>query len=179
MDVYTTSFTYPRRSRHFQSAASSLDFPTQEFRPAAGTDSYSVTHHGQLQHVSSNLGDASAASDAEALQKLAMMAMTLHGCHVAYFLADQGRGWNFQITGAYQQVMVARGMILKECPIQVRIVTPLGRLRLSGFTDASKSTVQRSKLLDPKSWIPLLRSLRSRVKSVDAWTTLQPKLSLI
>lgn len=48
-----------------------------------------------------------------------MLAMTLHGVHISYFLADQGRDWNFHITGAYQQVMAARGMILKECPIQV------------------------------------------------------------
>jgi hypothetical protein len=48
------------------------------------------------------------------------MAMSLHGCHVTYFVADQNSGWNFHITGAYQQVMATRGMILKECPIQVK-----------------------------------------------------------
>lgn len=48
-----------------------------------------------------------------------MMAMGLHAVHVSFTAADQGRAWNFQISGAYQQVMLARGMILKECPVQV------------------------------------------------------------
>lgn len=113
MDVYTTSFTYPRRARHIHSPPSSLEFPGTELR----ADSY-TPHH--LQHVNNNITEASATADGEAIQKLAMMAMSLHGCHVSFFLADQGR-WNFHITGAYQQVMITRGMILKECPIQARI----------------------------------------------------------
>jgi hypothetical protein len=121
MDVYTTSFTYPRRSRHIHSSASSLDFPGSELR-LPPNDSYSAAQH--LQHVNNNLSDVPAPSDSEPVQKLAMMAMSLHGCHVSYFIADQGRGWNFHITGAYQQVMVARGMILKECPIQVGSLNP-------------------------------------------------------
>jgi hypothetical protein len=108
MEVYTTSFTYPRRSRHIHPAPSSIDFPVQELR----NESYP-----HLQQTPTNLTDP-AASDA--IQKLALMAMSLHGCHVTYFVADQNRGWNFHITGAYQQVMATRGMILKECPIQVK-----------------------------------------------------------
>lgn len=116
MDVYTTSFTYPRRSRHAHSAPSSLEFPGAEIR-LTSVDSYSPAHH--LQHVNNNISDTSTQPDGEAIQKLAMMAMSLHGCHISYFMVDPGR-WNFYITGAYQQVMAARGMILKECPIQVR-----------------------------------------------------------
>lgn len=116
MDVYTTSFTYPRRSRHAHSAPSSLEFPGAEIR-LSSVDSYSAAHHLQ-QHVNTSISDSAPQPDAEAIQKLAMMAMSLHGCHISYFQADPGR-WNFYITGAYQQVMVARGMILKECPIQV------------------------------------------------------------
>jgi hypothetical protein len=108
MDVYTCSFTYPRRSRHLHSL---VDFPRSDVRGPTSADSFPNSHPN-------GLPDISAAQDADAVQKLAMMAMTLHGCHVSYFL-EQGRSWNFQITGAYQQVMVARGMILKECPIQV------------------------------------------------------------
>jgi hypothetical protein len=111
MEVYTTSFTYPRRSRHIHPAPSSIDFPVQELR-SSSNDSYP-----HLQQTQTNAADP-AASDA--IQKLALMAMSLHGCHVTYFVADQNRGWNFHITGAYQQVMATRGMILKECPIQVK-----------------------------------------------------------
>ena len=49
-----------------------------------------------------------------------MMAMSMHGVHVSYSPADQGRSWNFQVSGAYPQVMPARGMLLKGTPIQVR-----------------------------------------------------------
>jgi hypothetical protein len=130
MDIYTTSFTYPRRPRHIHSPHSSLDFQGQgaDLR-APSTESFSgsghpLANHHQQQNQSSgvhnNVSDTTTSSpDNEAVQKLAVMAMQMHGCHVSYFTADQGRGWNFHITGAYQQVLVARGMILKECPIQV------------------------------------------------------------
>ena len=111
LEVYTTSFTYPRRSRHIHPAPSSIDFPVQELR-SSSNDPYP-----HLQQTPTNAADP-AASDA--IQKLTLMAMSLHGCHVTYFVADQNRGWNFHITGAYQQVMATRGMILKECPIQVK-----------------------------------------------------------
>jgi D-alanyl-lipoteichoic acid acyltransferase DltB (MBOAT superfamily) len=45
--------------------------------------------------------------------------MTSQGCHVSFSIADHGAGWNFLISGAYQQVLFARGTILKDCPIQV------------------------------------------------------------
>jgi len=59
------------------------------------------------------------ASDADAVQKLVVMAMQLHGCHVSYYPIDHGTAYNFHITGTYQQVMLTRGLILKDCPIQV------------------------------------------------------------
>ncbi|KAF8898349.1 cytoplasmic protein [Infundibulicybe gibba] len=93
MDVYTTAFTYPRRSRHTHS-------PT---------------------------------SDGEAIQKLAMLAMTLHGCHVTYIMTDQGKGWNFHITGAYQQhraaIKVTRSEIL-DSPSSKPALKPEVRQRL-------------------------------------------------
>ena len=116
MEVYTTSFTYPRRARTTHSPSSSLEFSAPELRRA---DSFS---QGQLP-PSNSASDAPvtvSSSDYDSLQKLAMMAMSLHGVHISFTPADQGRAWNFQISGAYQQVMLARGLIMKECPIQVR-----------------------------------------------------------
>jgi len=101
MDVYTTAFTYPRRARTIPSAtsnSSSTAFPVHSL------------HDNQNQNT----------SDADAVQKLAVMAMTLHGVHVTFFFAAADNGWNFHITGPYQQVMLSRGMILKDCPVQVR-----------------------------------------------------------
>jgi len=119
MDVYTTSFTYPRTSRHIHSPASSLDFQPSDLKPSSVLDPFPQAQH--LQHANSNIADVPVPADAEAVQKLVMMAMSLHGCHVSYYLVDQGRGWNFHISGTYQQVMITRGLILKECPIQVSL----------------------------------------------------------
>lgn len=111
MDVYTTSFTYPRRTRTVHPGASQLDFHA----PHALGDSYAAQ---QLQHPTPDPVSA----DSEAIQKLAVQVMSMHGCHVSYQPVDGGRAWNFHITGPYQQVMVSRGLVLKECPIQVRLV---------------------------------------------------------
>lgn len=97
MDVYTTSFVYPRRPPHALSQTNPRDFPDAFQQPLAD----------------------SLASDADAVQKLVVMAMQLHGCHVSYYIVDHGKAYNFHITGNYQQVMLTRGLILKDCPIQV------------------------------------------------------------
>ncbi|KAI0803061.1 cytoplasmic protein [Irpex lacteus] len=122
MEIYTTSFTYPRRSRLTHSPASSLDF-SSDLRP----DSYSQLHQ---QHVNSTLPDSqgtASPSDYEAVQKVAMMAMAICNVQISFAPADQGRAWNFQVSGVYQQVMLARGMIMKECPIQNRAVIKVVR----------------------------------------------------
>ena len=134
MDVYTTSFTYPRRSRHIHSPASSLDFQPSDLKPSSILDPFP--------HANSNLVDVPVPADADAVQKLVMMAMSLHGCHVSYYLVDQGRGWNFHISGTYQQVMITRGLILKECPIQVCLFLIHER---ATHQSHPHSTVQQSK----------------------------------
>ncbi|THH02477.1 hypothetical protein EW026_g398 [Hermanssonia centrifuga] len=124
MEIYTTSFTYPRRSRLTHSPASSLDFST-DLRPQS--DSYSQLHQ---QHVNSTVQDSqgtASPSDYEAVQKVAVMAMTIYGVQVSFAAANQGSAWNFQITGVYQQVMLARAMIMKECPVQNRAVIKVVR----------------------------------------------------
>lgn len=116
MEIYTTSFTYPRRLRHAHSRTNSLEFPPRsELRRAS---SYS-----QIQQPPNGLPDQGTASQADydALQKLSMMAMSIHSVHISFSPADQGRSWNFQVSGTYPQVMPARGMLLKGAPIQVRI----------------------------------------------------------
>lgn len=150
MDVYTISFTYPRRSRNLQSPASAFDLSATA--PATTTnESYPSVHH--LQHNVS--AEVTASPDNESIQKLVMMAMSLHGVHISYFLADQGRGWNFHITGAYQQVMIARGMILKECPIQHRAAIK----------------VPRSEILDSPSTKPALKpDVRKRLDDIASQT---------
>ena len=100
MDVYTCSFTHPRVPATSR-LPSSLDFPSP----------YALQPPG--------FGDPQMVADVEAVQKLVMTASQLHGCLVSFTKAGQGRGWNFYLSGSYQQVMGARGMVLRECPGQV------------------------------------------------------------
>ncbi|KAI0067872.1 cytoplasmic protein [Artomyces pyxidatus] len=149
MDIYTTAFAYPRRSRHAHSPRSSLDF-TSNPQSDPYANSFQQHNNGHLDtHV------APSPSDAEAVQKLAVLAMATQGCHVSYTLADQSTGWNFLISGTYQQVMFARGMILKDCPIQNR----------------SSIRVTRSEVLDFPSSKPALKpEVRRRLDEIASQT---------
>lgn len=54
--------------------------------------------------------------------------MSIHNLHISYLLADHThRGSNFYISGPYQQVMAARGMLLKDCPVQHRTAIKVAR----------------------------------------------------
>ena len=117
MEVYTTSFTYPRRSRPAHSPTNSLDFPAANELRRAGSYS-SLSQYSNHNNYPDAQGAASPA-DYDAVQKVVMMAMSMHGVHISATPADQGRAFNFQISGAYQQVMLARALILKDCPVQV------------------------------------------------------------
>ncbi|KAF8350277.1 cytoplasmic protein [Amanita rubescens] len=140
MDVYSTSFTYPRKSRHIRSPASSLDYQSADLRPSVSDPFSSPSHHHHhLPPPSSTLTDVALSTDADAIQKIAMMAMSLHGCHVSYLLADHARAWNFYINGAYQQVMATRGMVLKECPIQHRAAIKVARSEILDFPSSKPS----------------------------------------
>ncbi|KAI0757224.1 cytoplasmic protein [Daedaleopsis nitida] len=151
MEIYTTSFTYPRRLRHAHSPTNSLEFNSRaELRRAS---SYS-----QIQQPPNGLGDPQGTvspADYDAIQKLVMMAMSLHGVHISFTPADQGRAWNFQVSGAYQQVMSARGMILKGCPIPNR----------------ASIKVARSEILDSPSSKPTLKpEVRRRLDDIASQT---------
>ncbi|OBZ78843.1 Meiotically up-regulated gene 60 protein [Grifola frondosa] len=152
MEIYTTSFTYPRRSRHAHSPASSLDF-------SAASEIRRASSYSQLQqHANGTLSDpqgTASPSDYDALQKLAMMAMSIHAVHISFTSVDQGRAWNFQISGAYPQVMLARGMIMKGCPVQNRATIK----------------VTRSEILDSPSSKPTLKpEVRRRLDDIASQT---------
>jgi hypothetical protein len=123
MDIYTTAFTYPRRIRQVPSSKS-LDVHGSGFGANGATAPEAET--------------VTSPSDAEAIQNMAMSIMTSTGCHVSYALADQGRGWNFLVSGAYQQVMLGRGTIMRECPTKVSRIIILSLIKhLMPYTDVS------------------------------------------
>jgi len=43
-----------------------------------------------------------------------------HSCAITYTKADHGKGLIFHLSGAYPNVLNARGMLLRDVPIQVR-----------------------------------------------------------
>lgn len=107
METYTTSFTYPRRSRCVTHYATSFQ---------GSTDSLTAIQQ-QQQATTAVAGSA----DADAVQKLAMAVMSLHACNISYFPAQQNQGWNFHISGEFSNVMAARALILREGLPHVRI----------------------------------------------------------
>lgn len=138
MDVYTTSFTYPRRSR--QSHAHDL--------PGAGgaQGEHPFPTNGNAVATGDGAQLTQTPADTEAVHKLAMNVMSVHGCHTSITVANGGRGWNFLMSGSYQQVMLGRGMIMKDCPFksQVSIRVPRSEiLDTSATKPAIKAEVRR------------------------------------
>jgi hypothetical protein len=123
MDIYSISLTHPRRSRHLHSPSSSLD-----------AHDHRLPH---IQHLPENFPSTltlpaaqpspSNQADSETVDKLAILARSLHNVQLSYLLSDGGRSWNFYISGAYQQVMLARGMLLKDSPVQHRTAIKVPR----------------------------------------------------
>ncbi|EIW86517.1 cytoplasmic protein [Coniophora puteana RWD-64-598 SS2] len=131
MDIYTTSFTHPRRSRHLHSPSSSLDINNGSLTQQQSQEPFPSAHH--FSHAQANNTTVMSEVDSEALEKLAVLAMTMHGVHISYFIADQNRGCNFHITGAAPQqrttIKVARSDIL-DSPSSKPSLKPDVRRRL-------------------------------------------------
>lgn len=112
MDIYTTSFTYPR--------ASSISVPASALDYASAAKPFGTVHHALSVATDAQTAN-NLAAHAETVQKITLAAAQAHGCHVSFTKAGQAQGWNFHLSGSYQQVMAARGKILREGPTQVCI----------------------------------------------------------
>ncbi|KAH9176952.1 hypothetical protein EDB89DRAFT_2112417 [Lactarius sanguifluus] len=129
MEMYTTAFSYPRRPRHARNASPPLDFPSRsQSDPYQQTQFQQSYHNGHAEpHVTPS------APDTEAVQKLAVLAMTTQGCHASFSIADHGTGWNFLLSGAYQQnrasIRVLRSEVL-DFPSSKPALKPEVRHRL-------------------------------------------------
>lgn len=170
MDIYSISFTHPRRPRHLHSPSSSFDAHDLRLPP-------------HIQHLPENFPSVlplpvtqpspSNQADSETVEKLAILARSLHNVQVSYLLSDGGRSWNFYISGAYQQVMLARGILLKDSPIQV---SPLSLLLLNPFRSPPlqhRTTIKvpRSDILDSSSSKPTLKpDIRRRLDEIASLT---------
>ncbi|KAH7883897.1 cytoplasmic protein [Phlebopus sp. FC_14] len=194
MDIYSTSFTHPRRPRHrHHSPASSLDTQDLHRLPLPHPSHPHHGHHPQNTDsfpsalpfpTASSLSPSAPASashptpnqaDNETVEKLAMLASSTYNVHVSYLLADSGRAWNFYVSGAYQQVMAARGLLLKECPVQHRtaIKVPRSDILDSPTTKPTLKPAVRRKLDEIASLtfahIAVVNSPLSRTPPVPSW----------
>jgi hypothetical protein len=87
MDIYSISLTHPRRSRHLHSPSSSLD-----------AHDHRLPH---IQHLPENFPSTltlpaaqpspSNQADSETVDKLAILARSLHNVQLSYLLSDGGR----------------------------------------------------------------------------------------
>jgi hypothetical protein len=101
MDIYTTAFIYPRRVRQ----------PS----PPASHDPHGFNGAAAAQEPEALYTKA----DVDAVQAMVNSATASSGCHITC-KPNQNR-WDFMVTGAYQQVMMARGTIMRDCPTKVRV----------------------------------------------------------
>lgn len=141
MDLYTTSFTYPRPTPQ-TSLRSSSPLPTSHSLPSVlpPPSLPNVTAPGpSLKHVNVDKTPTTASQvekDWEAVQKMCLEITTREGCLVTVTREDSGlessstvnpadgeaqipagsTTWNFHLSGGYQSVMAARGAILREAP---------------------------------------------------------------
>lgn len=87
----------------------------------------------------------------DSLHRLSLQAMTTHpGSVVTFTRTDDGKGFNFNISGPYHQVLAVRGLILRESPIQNRSIIKVTRQEIlesspsgGGGASALKQTVIR------------------------------------
>ncbi|KLO20412.1 cytoplasmic protein [Schizopora paradoxa] len=123
MDFYTTSFTYPRVSASSQHIPPSpLDFAFRQNQLFLGQNSFNVPQDNQA-----------TAADAETLQKVVLSASQANTCVISFAKSSQGKGWNFYVSGVYQQhratIKLTRSEVL-DLPSSNPAVKPEVRSRL-------------------------------------------------
>ncbi|KDQ13625.1 hypothetical protein BOTBODRAFT_111266 [Botryobasidium botryosum FD-172 SS1] len=140
MDIYSVSFSLSSDPQHVSSAnhspASSLDF-TLDFRAPYDT---SRTFPVRPRSASTTSLLASPDFGVDAVQKVCVDAIATHGCLVSFTRSEDTKSWNFHLSGGYQQVMAARGMILRNCPVVARSSIKVARSEI--LESASSSTLK-------------------------------------
>lgn len=115
MDIYSVSFTHPRRTRPIQPSADPHD-PRLSFPHARNSEHFPsaiIPAHSPVTQPAANQAHN------DTVDKLTKLVSSLFNVQVSWLLADGGRSWNFHVSGAYPQVMQARGVLLKDSPVQV------------------------------------------------------------
>ena len=160
MDLYTTSFTYPRPAPHTLRSSSplpssGLNLPgSASVQPVPLPNVTSATTPLKKPSSSPLTTAAQVQTDWENVQKLALEITSREGCLVtvtkeqtnvelgasspnlpgtnidATNVIPDATVWNFHLSGGYQSVMAARGAILREIPRDNRTVLKVARTDL-------------------------------------------------
>ena len=132
MDIYTTSFVFPRRphiSAHpgpydFQNIASS-DFPFQNIQNG---------HQNGFRYPNNQSQPFYNQEEYDALQAAihtnVVMASHQHAVNISPNPLDDGLSWNYCISGMTRQVMLAREALLKGSPQNVCFSTSIYSFRV-------------------------------------------------
>ena len=100
-------------------------------------------------HAASDAGrDTAAARRAEQdhteqMQKLCMEAMSNYQCMVTCSQLEAGKGYNFHLSGGYQQVMGARGFVLRGSPFKKKSVVKVPRSEVLDAKENVKTEMRR------------------------------------
>lgn len=79
----------------------------------------------------------------EQMQKLCMEAMSNYQCMVTSSPLEGGKGYNFHLSGGYQQVMGARGFILRGSPFRKKSVVKVPRSEVLDAKENVKTEMRR------------------------------------
>lgn len=183
MDIYNLSFALGQaredsipldRETRYNSppsinSNSSLS-PSPTFSPTPSTSTNlsqpSSVQHSSKRHSNSHLVDRNPNSISDctdrtlhdAMHKLSADAMANHQCLISFSILDNRA--HFHLSGGYQQVMSARGQILRDNPFTV---SPISCRRARRRANAeSRSENQPSKYRDPKFWTAQMERRESR-----------------
>ena len=135
MDVYSTSFNV---------------YPFAELTP-----DYAITPVHRHQSTNSGIEVVW-----DSLQRLSHNAMTAHpGTAVSFTHTDDGRGFNFHISGPYHPVMAARGLILRDSPVSNRSTIKVTRQEILESPTAGPSSTSNGAAAAAALKAPVIRRL--------------------
>ncbi|KAG8962957.1 hypothetical protein FRC03_003574 [Tulasnella sp. 419] len=79
-------------------------------------------------------GQDTDAGSHDAVAAVALQAMSLHpSCMVAASPSEDGRGYAFLVTGPQTHALAAKGLILRDCPVQTRLSIKVPRSEILDF----------------------------------------------
>jgi hypothetical protein len=125
MDMYSTSFVYPRRPRLTHASFDFQNAPSSDFGPGA------YGHHQNGFRYPNNQSGSTVLQNQEEYEAMqasihanVVMASHQHGVSITPNALDEGLCWNYCVSGVTRQVMLARENLLRGCPDNVGFCLP-------------------------------------------------------